>query len=154
MTEKIYIVCNSTLSQKFKVIPQFKLNLGVSLIDSSTKSINTADVIIQKHHMRYSQIVQMIGHIGSLPIYSHPSHDSQILSVCCEDTRIDYKIGDLGIYNEINAALDLMFTKLGKNKPELEVKEAKVEDKEYIMPKKKLNEMTQAERIAYARNIK
>jgi hypothetical protein len=155
MLDKIYIVCNSSLSQKFKAIPQFKLNLGVSLIDSSTKSVNTQDVIIQKHHMYHSQIIQMIGFIGSLPIYSHPSHSSSILSICCDEKKIDYSIGNEGIYNEINHGLNLMFTLLGKNKPEIvEVKEIKPEKKEYIMPDKKLNELSMAERIAYARNIK
>lgn len=157
MNDKIYIVCNSSLSQKLKAIPQFKLNLGVSLIDSNTKSVNTQDVIIQKHHMNYTQIIQMVGYIGSLPIYSHPSHNTNILSVCSGKNRIDHELGHTGIYNEINLALDLMFTKLGLNKPKEVIKEVipetVPEKKAYVLPNKKLNEMTISERIAYARNI-
>lgn len=154
MIPKIYIVCNSVLSNKLRTIPAFKLNLGVSLIDSKTKSVNTADVIIQKHHMHYAQIIQMLGFIGSLQVYSHPSHPINTLWICSDEHKIEHEIGDKPIYDEINIGLELMFTKLGLNKPVVKEENIEIKEKKYVKPNKPFKEFTEAERLAYARSLK
>lgn len=148
-----YIVCNSELIPKFKTIKQFTLDLGKSLINSAFQ-FNPADVKIQKHYMAYSEIINLGGYIGSLCIYTNRSLNINTFNIYNEDKMFEYVIDtNISLYDNINLAIDTFFKKYEIKKDVVTTNtEISNAEKEYIKPDKKLTDMTEAERIQYARN--
>lgn len=150
-----YLVCNSGHVPRLRQISHFKLNLGQSLIDKQNKFI-PQDLNIQKHYIFHNTIIQLCGYIGSLPIYTNPSHDLRCLEVCNEKESLMYTIEDnMSMYDNVNSALGLFFDRVGITTPVTKVEDAEpVAVVEYVRPNKKLSEMTMDERIAFLRNRK
>lgn len=150
-----YIVCNSLLIPKIKQIEFFKLDLGQALSNSSNQ-FNPADIKIQKHFMYHSEIINLEGHIGTLSIYTNRLADLNTFKIYNNDNMLEYTMDEyLSIYDNINTALKLFFDKYNIKK-DVSTKVEQIENKteEYVKPAKKFTEMTEAERIAYARNLK
>lgn len=151
-----YIVCNSSLVPKFKTISAFKMNLGQKLITDQQQFLPN-DVKIQKHFIFYRKIINLIGYIGTLSIYTDNYTNKDEIVLYNDNNELVYKLDDnMSLYDNINLGLQLFFKQHGLVKDV----ETKVEDKkdpaphEYVKPDKPLSEMTEAERIQYARNIK
>lgn len=149
-----YIVCNSILVPKLKHIQHFKINLGQALIDKSMK-FQPADITVQKHYLFHNEIINLVGFIGSLAIYTRTDCDLQHLYMYNEKESLDYAIdGNMSLYDNINTGLGLFFDKLGIKSNVVTKAEPEAVIPEYVRPNKKLSEMNQEERIAYARNLK
>jgi len=149
-----YIVCNSILVPKLKLIEHFKLNLGQSLIDKSMKFL-PGDITVQKHYLFHNEIINLVGFIGSLAIYTRADSDMTHLYMYNEKESFDYTLDSyMSLYDNINLGLGLFFDKLGIKSNVQTNAEPEVKISEYIKPNKKLSEMTEAERIAYVRNLK
>lgn len=158
MLQKIdtYLVCNSSLVPKLKNIQHFKLNLGQSLINNNNKFLPN-DVKIQKHYLYFQQIINLVGYIGTLSVYTNSLCKNNTLILYNNQEQFLYELDpNLSTYDNINTAIDLFFTKIGfkqdinTEKP----KEIEIKEEEYVKPNKSLFEMSEAERIAYARNLK
>lgn len=153
-----YLVINSGIVSKLKNIKQFKLNLGQSLINNKNQFM-PADVKIQKHYLYFKEIVNLVGYIGTLSIYTSNICERNTIILYNNAEFFKYILNDsLSIYDNINTAIDLFFTKIGLNKDintevKEEIKKEEIKKEEYIQSKS-LSEMTEAERIEYARNIK
>src|SRR5690348_13832715 len=107
-----YIVCNSNLINKLKNIVHFKLDLGQSLIDKQNKFL-PQDLFIQKHFIFHNQIIHLCGYLGSLPIYTYNQAKINMLYMYNQSDSLDYVMDDiLSIYDNINEALNIFFTKL------------------------------------------
>jgi len=146
----IYIVCNSTLCHKLKSIEGFKMDLGTSLTDSNNR-INPQDTTVQYHHLHHNEIIFRLGWIGSLAIYSYPSCPLNAIYSCYQEHRHLHTIDpNKSLYTNLNAAIEPMIKLSGiaitKEEP------IKKTTKEVV--KKPLKEMTEAERLAWARNLK
>ena len=149
-----YIVINSTLVQKLKHIEAFKMNLGLSLIDKKN-SFMPADINIQKHVIFHNSIINLVGYIGALPVYTATNSDTSAIMLYNEKESLKYAIDDtMSMYDNINVALDLFFTKIGIKKNVVTTPDKKLEPAEYVQPTKKLSDMTELERIDFARNRK
>ena len=151
-----YIVCNSSLVPKFKTITAFKLNLGQKLITDQQQFLPN-DVKIQKHYIFYKKIINLIGYIGTLSIYTDNYTKTNEIVLYNDTNEFVYTLDDnMSLYDNINLALQLFFKQHGLIKDV----ETKVEDKkdpapqEYVKPDKPLSEMTEYERIQFARNRK
>lgn len=149
-----YIVCNSSLVQRLKQIQYFKINLGQQLHDKQMK-FNPVDLNIQKHFIFFDVIINMVGYIGSLSVYTKTQTDINIISLYNEKESFDYTIDDnMSLYDNINLALGLFFDKLGIKSNVVTKDEQQLQPVEYVRPNKKLSEMNETERIAFARNRK
>jgi len=150
---KTYLVCNSLVFGQIRKIEGFSLNLGRSLLNMDKKLI-PSDVVIQKHIMRYDEILQLNGYLGSLHVYNNPRYPQDQFSVFNEENRVDIKMGNKTILEAINEGLNRMAEVCGI-KVDIAPKKEEVEEKlEYIRPSKKLEEMSLDERILFARNRK
>ena len=153
MITNTYIVVSSNITNKLKNIEHFKFDLGSRLIDFNRGSFLPADVIIQKHYMFHNEIINLIGYIGSLPIYTHPQILFNNIKLVNEKNALVYNLDDnLSLYDNINLGLDIFFNKFEYiNKPSTIKKEEKKDI--YIKPNKNMSGMTESERILYARNL-
>lgn len=146
----IYIVCNSQLALQLKKIEGFRLDLGTSLTDSNNR-VNPQDLTIQYHHMHHQEIVQRLGWLGSLAIYSLPSCKIDTVYACFDMHKIEYKLDStLSLYQNLNNAIDPVI-KLSGIGVKTEVENSKPEQKTIT---KSLNKMSEAERLAWARGLK
>lgn len=151
-----YIICNSSLVQKLRAIPQFKLDLGKSLLNMENK-YNPGDVKIQKHHIFHNDILVKCGNIGSLNIYNSSKYKNNEICVCSDKILDIFTIEDnMSIYTIINRILDNFFKKhnVVKDVSTKVEEEKEIKEEVYNKPDKPLNEMTEAERISYVRNLK
>lgn len=149
-----YIVCNSALVSKLQTIKHFKLNLGQALIDRQM-NFNPADTIIQKHYLFHNKVIQLCGYIGSLAIYTSPSATFDILALYNDKDYLDYAIdSNMSFYDNINLGLDIFFTKMGIKSNVVTKTEEMPTPPEYVKPNKSFKDMTEYERIQYARNLK
>jgi len=149
-----YIVCNSGIVQKLRNIKDFKINLGQQLHDKQLK-FNPVDLNIQKHYLFFNDIINMVGYIGSLAVYTKPTSLFDHIYLYNEKESFDYTIdNNMSLYDNINLALGLFFDKLGIKSNVVTKDEVFVDETVYVKPNKKLSEMNLAERIAYVRNNK
>ncbi len=150
-----YIVCNSSIITLFKSIKHFKLDLGRALINNA-QQFNPSDVIVQKHYMLHSEIINMAGHIGSLTIYTNRTCKNNEFIVYNMSNKLEYIMNEnTDLYENINNSIDLFFDKFEIKKDintDAEIVAEISEIPEYVKPEKKLGEMTMEERIAFARN--
>lgn len=149
-----YIVCNSSLVQKLKTVEHFKINLGMQLHDKLMK-FNPEDINIQKHFLFFDDIINMVGYIGSLAIYTKTQSNVNHICLYNEKESFDYTLDDnMSLYDNINLSLGLFFDKLGIKSNVVTKNEEHLVEQEYVRPNKKLSEMNHAERIQYVRNNK
>lgn len=151
-----YLVCNSSLVQKLKNIQQFKLNLGQALINNNNQFMPN-DVKVQKHFIYFKQILNLVGYIGTLSIYTQSQCKHNTIMLCNHQESFEYALDtNLSIYDNVNIAIDLFFTKIGLNQDITTVVDEPLEIKEveYIKPNKTFSEMSDDERIMYARSLK
>jgi hypothetical protein len=149
-----YIVCNSSLVMKLKSIPHFNMNLGQSLIDKKM-NFNPADITIQKHYLFHDEIINLVGFIGSLTVYTKSDSLMDRIYLYNEKETFDYTLdANMSLYDNINLALGLFFDKLGIKSNVVTKPEEPIAEPVYVKPNKKMSEMTEAERILYARNLK
>jgi len=150
-----YLICNSSLVVQLRKIPHFTLELGVALLQNQKYS--PGDANIQKHHIFHNEILVKCGSIGSLQIYNGSNYTMNQICIGNED-KLDIFTLDPNktLYANINTMLDTFFKKYELIKDVETTKEVVVEQPKevYIKPDKKLSEMTEAERIAYIRNLK
>lgn len=149
-----YIVCNSSLVSKLKSIPHFEMNLGQALIDKKM-NFNPTDLCIQKHYLFHEDIINLVGFIGSLAVYTKSNSNMDNIGLYNEKESLEYALDqNMSLYDNINLALGLFFDKLGIKSNVVTTVEEPVKEPEYVKPDKKMSEMTEAERIQYARNLK
>jgi len=148
-----YIVINGDLTGKLRQIKHFKLDLGNKLL-LDNKQLMPVDVNIQKHLIYFEEFIYLTGYIGTLPIYTNTKLEINTIMVCNSDDHINYTINDEEtMYDNINNALNILFNKINKTPDVTTVVEIKTTEKENIKVKKPLSEMTEAERIAFARGL-
>lgn len=177
---EVYLVCNDSLSRELKKISQFKMDLGKSLLDHSRNKQNQqkfvpSDLVIQKQYVYFNRIVNQLGWIGSLGIYTHPSIAYDTIGFYHEDKEVLHTVDkSTSLYDNINVGFGKLFEMIG-HKADKDATEGTVEklhvssdadeviytnnngvmkktDKNYKRPEKSFSEMTQEERVAYARN--
>ena len=159
-----YLVCNSGIVSKFRSIDKFTLNLGQSLVNNQNQFM-PADVKIQKHFLYFKEIVNLIGYIGTLSIYTTNNIGRDEIMLCNNNEQFRYKLdNNLSMYDNVNTSISLFFDKIGLNQdvvtefeePEqtLEEKATNTKKEEYLIPTKPMSEMSELERIEYARNLK
>jgi len=150
-----YIICNSALVPRLKSIEHFKINLGQALVDK-TMNFNPTDLTIQKHYLFHDEIINLVGFIGSLAVYTKTNLDMTHIYMYNEKESFDYTLDtNMSLYDNINFSLGLFFDKIGiKSNVVTKSEEPVLHDVEYVKPDKKMSDMTKAERIAYARNLK
>ncbi len=148
---KTYLVCNSYLLAQLRQIEGFSINLGQSLLNQAHE-YNPADINIQMHRNFFDEQIQLIGFLGSLQIYTSYRQPVSVVSVVNEKHKVDSNLeGNKTLYATINEALKSMalitgYTVKTENKIKIE------KDEVYVRPDKKLEEMSMAERIQFARN--
>lgn len=149
-----YIVCNSSTVARLKQIQHFKVNLGQALIDRSM-NFNPTDMSIQKHYIFHNDIINLVGFIGALAVYTKTNSEVDHIYLYNEKESFDYTLdGNMSLYDNINTSLGLFFEKIGIKNTVSTVNPEPIKEPEYVKPAKKMSEMTEAERIAYARNLK
>lgn len=151
---KTYLVCNANMLSEFKKIEGFQVNLGMSLLNSSMQ-FNPADVNIQMHLLCHKEIIQMIGFLGSLQIYSCYKYSNDDICIVNDKNKVNVKMNsDKKLYDLINEGLNDI-AKLSGYKVNINTENKNNEKaEEYVKPDKKFSEMTFDERIKYARNLK
>lgn len=151
LKQNTYIICNGSLIQKLKKIQHFKLNLGKSLTDTSFK-FNPNDINIQKHYLFFNKLINMIGYIGALPIYSYSGILIDDIYLYNDKEEFIYHLDDkLSLYDNINLSLDLFFTKIGLTN-DIKTTIDELPEIKYIKPDKSISELSLQERILYLRN--
>ena len=148
-----YIVCDSLMNRIFKNFEGFTIDLGYALTERRTKESNAKfdpiDSQIQSHYINYKEIIQRYGKIGMLNVYNKAFLPPGELHVINNGMKMIYK------YDEMRTPFDNVNEAIAKFREKFEVKVTEAEPvKEYVAPDKKLKEMTEAERIAYARNLR
>lgn len=183
-----YIVVNVSLIDKLKSINEFELDLGKSLtsydqIRTSKSKVHNflpSDSIVQSHYTYFEQIIQKLGNLGSLLIYSNNDIMNNQIIICNDGVQNMYIINmSKNIYEELNRCMNLFFRNVNVTKDNAnvteQVKEYVNEDanedldinviRPVITPKKDLallekynkiknkplSELTEEERIIYAR---
>lgn len=148
---KTYMICHANLLGELKKVEGFKVNLGQSLLNQQMQ-FNPQDVNIQMYLAFFNGIIQLIGYLGSLPIYSSHSQSTTVISIINEKNKVDITLRQsYTLTQSINEGLNNMALITG-HKVKTEEKEIVIKEEKYVRPNKKLEEMTQAERIAFARN--
>jgi hypothetical protein len=150
-----YMICNSALITKLKTVKGFSLNLGQALINNS--KFMPKDVKIQKHYLYYNEIINLIGYIGTLSIYTQTQCKHNTLILYNEKEVFQYTLDNyLSVYDNINTSIDLFFTKIGLKKDISTIVEEEIQivKPEYVKPDKLMSEMNEEERIMFARNFK
>lgn len=151
--QKTYIVCNSSLIREISKIDGFIMNLGQALLNKQKNTLYPSDVCIQTHILFFNEIILLNGYLGSLHVYSNNSYNVNTIGLFNGQERIDLSLDSSSdIFNVINKGLKEMALKTGYTTSTDVVKPIEVIKEEYIKPNKPFNEMTDAERIAYARN--
>lgn len=151
--KKTYLVCNLSVLDQLKQIEGFKIHLGQQLLNQK-QEFNPGDVNIQMHVAFFQDIIQMVGFLGSLQIYTSNKQNSNSISIINEKNKIDVQLNlHNSIYEAINDGLNSMALITGYKVKTEEIK-IKKEEEIYVRPDKKLEEMSISERIAFARNRK
>lgn len=143
-----YIVINDI--NKVKQISHFKLDLGFKLLNDS-QQLMPKDIIIQRHLLFFDEYIYSVGHIGSLYIYTSNKLNINEIMICNNRIKKVYTLSDdISVYDNINKMLSDFFDN-NKIKSDISTKE-EVEVKQDInLSNKKISEMTEEERILYAR---
>jgi len=140
------------------MIKQFELDLGKSLVTMDTKKFLPGDTIIQKHYMFHNEIIQKLGDIGTLKIYSNVKLNFNTIVIYNDNDSLVCDLNNnLSLYDNINLSLDLFFNKnnIKKDVSTTIVKEEPaIVEESVIISNKPKNEMTMEERILYARSLK
>lgn len=153
--QKTYLVCNSSLIREISKIDGFSMNLGQALMNKQKNILYPSDICIQTHLLFFKEIILLYGYLGSLHVYTNNSYNINSLSIFNSQERIDMNLEQgYNMFNIINKGLKLMADKTGYNTNIEAPKKVEVLQDEYIKPNKPLNEMTDAERLAFARNRK
>ncbi len=165
LRNETYIVCNANLVHKLKKIEHFEFDLGLALMNGNNK-FNPGDIRIHTHFGFFGEIINKLGNIGSLQIYSKSSYnDFNTIIIYNQDNHLTYTLNEnMSMYENINESLNLFFEKFDpqeedeqdENIPQITHVEKTLELKKevYVKPNKPFSEMTQEERILFARNRK
>jgi hypothetical protein len=149
-----YLVVNGDLTSQLRQINGFKLDLGTKLL-TDDKRLMPGDTNIQKHLLYFGEYIYLIGHIGTLSIYTYAECPLNTIKLYNVDSKHEYNLDPtLSFYSNLNKAISEFFNILNI-KPDVQTKvDTPVETKKekYVKPNKLLSEMTQAERIAFARS--
>lgn len=150
-----YIVVNLSQVNALKSIQYFKMNLGLALTDNNNR-FNPGDINITKHYQFHNKIINLIGYIGTLPIYTDRSINHTDIEICNETITKLYRLNEnQSMYDNINTHLKQFFIDTGlKTNVETKTKDTVEITEEYIQPSKPLKDMSIEERILFARNRK
>ena len=148
-----YLVINKLLTPKFKTITYFKYDLGKSLINDQLK-FSPHDVNIQKHLIFFDTILLKIGDIGNLKVYTNNKIEHNKVGIYNADKEFLYDLdNNLSMYDNINTGLDLFFNKYEKIEKDIDTsKSDEITKEKYVKPNKDIKEMSEEERILFARN--
>lgn len=114
MIYNTYFIVNNSMINHLKKIDEFELDLGQSLTAPEQKmkdKIRThvflpGDTIVQNHYSYYGEIINKLGHLGILTIYSDFRMNNNEVRVCNMDKSKVYNINLLNnIYDELNSIL-------------------------------------------------
>src|SRR5690606_23661617 len=137
-------------------IKHFNMDLGYKLLNEN-KATQPDDLIVHKHILFHNELIESLGNIGKLHIYSKLNIDFNNIKLYNEKKYYEHKIDkNISFYDNINKGLDLFFEQNGikeENKPKIKEEQTETKEKEYLKPNKPLKEMSMDERIAYARNF-
>lgn len=149
---KTYMICHSHLLNTLKEIDGFTINLGQSLLNQNHQ-FNPADINIQTHLSFFNEQIQLIGFLGSLQIYTSFKQPIDAISIINERNKVDVGLEqNKTLYVSINEALKSMALITGYHVKTEDKMNKKEKIEVYVRPDKNLEDMSIAERIAYARN--
>lgn len=147
-----YIIVHNLLINKLQKIDEFELELGLSLTspEANLNSKNRihkflpGDELIQSHYIHHNEVIQKLGHIGSLLIYSDVRLDSKTIKIVNGEKIKTYNIDyNESIYKQFNQHIGDFFVECGfipNNKESVQtetqtIKNTVIDDNsEYVIP--------------------
>ena len=119
---KFNIVTNSLLQRQIMKIDIFKLNMGQSIMNRKTESVQIKDAFVSAYENTHNRLIHTYGNIGTITFYTDLRIPMDVLLIHADNKIFDivYADGDLPMRQFLSEALELIENHLIQSEKELQ----------------------------------